>query len=232
MDSSRKTAIYVGVLFIAASAAGVLSAVLSEPLMDEQTYLTEIAANDVRMSAGALCLIIMAVAIAAIPVAAFSVLRRFDESLALVYVVLRSLEAALFLVLAVVMALLLVLSEEYVGAGSSDSYFSSAGIVLLGAVDAIDPISVIVFTLSAVSLNYVLLRTRLVPPWLAIWGLAGGALYLGFGGIGVFESVDSFSSTEILFAAPIALNEMVLAVWLIAKGFNRNALLRLGVGSE
>lgn len=224
MDPVRKSAIIVGVLFIVATVAGVLSAVFSEPLMDEKDYLTGLAANDVMLSAGALSLIVMAVAIALIPAAAFPVLRLYDQSLAIAYVVLRSLEAAMFLVLAAVMALLLVLSEEFVDAGSlADSNFSTLGTVLLGAVDAIDPISVIVFTLSALVLNYVLFRSGLVPQWLAIWGFVGGLLHLAAGVISIFATLEPFSTTTILLAAPIALSEMVLAVWLIVKGFNRDA---------
>lgn len=224
MDPVRKTAITVGVLFIVATLAGVLSAVFSEPLMDEKDYLTELAANDVSLSAGALSLIIMAVAIALIPAAAFPILRLYDQSMAIAYVVLRSLEAAIFLVLAGVMAVLLVLSEEFVDTASvGETHFSTLGAVLLGAVDAIDPISVIVFTLSALLLNYILFRTGLVPQWLAIWGFVGGLLHLAAGVISIFATLEPFSATTILLAAPIALSEMVLAVWLIVKGFSRDA---------
>ena len=72
-----------------------------------------------------------------------------------------------------------------------------------------------VFSITAVILNYVLLKTSLVPRWLSGWGLIGGALYLIGGVIGIF----GFSIGDIL-AAPIALQEMVFAIWLIVKGFN------------
>lgn len=224
MNSVRKTGIIVGVLFITATVAGILGAVFSGPLMDDENYLIEIAANDVQMSVGALFLTIMAVAIALIPVAAFSILRRYNESLALAYVVLRSIEAVMFIVLAAVMGILLMLSERYVAASSiDDAYSSTLGTLLLGAVDVITPISIIVFTLSALVLNYVLFRAQLVPSWLAIWGLIGGALYLVSGVIGFFDSPHTSSTVGMLFAAPIGLSEMVLAIWLIAKGFSRKA---------
>jgi len=224
MDSIKKSGIFVGALFITATVAGILSVVFSGPLMDDENYLVEIAANDVLMSTGALLLVVMAVAIALIPVAAFSVLRLYSGSLALTTVVLRSLEAVMFLVLAAVMGILLLLSDTFVAAsGVDDAYSSTLGTLLLGAIDIVSPISVIVFTLSALILNYILFRARLVPSWLALWGLIGAALYLVSGLIGVFDSSHTSSSVGIAFAAPTGLAEMVLAVWLIAKGFNRNS---------
>lgn len=224
MDSTRKTGIIVGVLFITASVAGILSAVFSGTLMDDENYLIEIAANDVQMSTGALFLVIMAVAIALIPVAAFSILRLYNESLALTYVVLRSLEAVMFLVLAAVMGILLLISDRFVAAsGVDDAFSSNLGTLLLDAVDVITPISIIVFTLSALILNYMLFRARLVPTWLAIWGLIGAAVYLVSGVIGVFDSSHTSSTVGVLFAAPIGLAEMALAIWLIAKGFSRKS---------
>ncbi len=37
--------------------------------------------------------------------------------------------------------------------------------------------------------------------------------------LGLFGS-DPFSTTLVALAVPLAINEMVLAVWLIVKGFN------------
>jgi hypothetical protein len=68
--------------------------------------------------------------------------------------------------------------------------------------------------------NYVMYRSRLVPRWLSGWGLVGAVLalvatvYTGFG----FTTVNS------VLMAPIGLQEMVLAVWLIVKGFNPSSV--------
>jgi hypothetical protein len=73
-----------------------------------------------------------------------------------------------------------------------------------------------VFALSAVILNYALYRARLVPRWLSVWGLLGGALWL-VTSVMVLYGLDPSSTT--VPAAPIGLQEMVLAVWLIVRGF-------------
>jgi len=79
----------------------------------------------------------------------------------------------------------------------------------------------IVFGISAVILNYILLRAGLVPKVISIWGLIGGMLLLLLGAMKVL-GID-VAAVEIAFTVPIALNEMVLAVWLIFKGLNVSA---------
>ena len=77
------------------------------------------------------------------------------------------------------------------------------------------------FGVSAVILSTLLYRSRLVPAWLSLWGLVGGLLLLTYAGAELL-GVESAIPLQLL-AAPIALQEMVLAGWLIAKGFTRPA---------
>jgi hypothetical protein len=80
--------------------------------------------------------------------------------------------------------------------------------------------------LGGLPLYYVLYRSRLVPRWLSGWGLIGATLILFTGVLGLF-GLSPESSTTTLLAAPIALQEMVFAVWLIVKGFD-SAAVRAG----
>jgi hypothetical protein len=66
-------------------------------------------------------------------------------------------------------------------------------------------------------LNYALYQSELVPRWLSVWGLVGGALILAMG------LLRLFGYPVIFLAIPIILNELVLAIWLIVKGFNSSA---------
>ena len=65
------------------------------------------------------------------------------------------------------------------------------------------------FGVSAVILNTVLYRSRLVPAWLSLWGLVGGLLLLAYAGAELL-GVESAIPLQLL-AAPIALQEMALA---------------------
>lgn len=40
----------------------------------------------------------------------------------------------------------------------------------------------------------------------------------------IFGAIGPLSTGQVVLAVPIAVQEMVLAVWLIVKGFNRSAL--------
>jgi len=63
-------------------------------------------------------------------------------------------------------------------------------------------------------------RSLLMPRWLSVWGLAGTALGLAAGLLVLFQSIAVLSSTQVVLNLPIAVQEMVLAVWLIVKGFS------------
>jgi hypothetical protein len=43
----------------------------------------------------------------------------------------------------------------------------------------------------------------------------------------LFRQVSSLSTAQMLMSLPIALQEMVLAIWLIVKGFNPSATASL-----
>ena len=82
------------------------------------------------------------------------------------------------------------------------------------------------FTVSALILNYALYRARLVPRWLSGWGLAGAVLYLA-AGVAVLYGLEPMSATQNVLQAPLGLQEMVFAVWLIVKGFDTAAIPRV-----
>ena len=219
MNSNRKTAIIVGVLFIIATVAGMLSAVFSGPLHDPD-YLTKVSANESQIIVGVLLVLIMGAAVASIPFMMFPIFKKHNEALALGYVAFRVLEAVTYFAAAMSWVLLITLSQEFVKAGVPEaSHFQSLGDLLLAAREWAFMIgSGLVWSLSALVLNYVLYRTRLIPRWLSGWGLIGATLsfatyLLQFFGI----------SLDILFL-PIALQEMAFAVWLIVKGFNPSAI--------
>ena len=86
--------------------------------------------------------------------------------------------------------------------------------------------------IGALMYYYVMYRSRLVPRWLSGWGLVGAVsilvahLYVGF------TQDFGFTSVSNVLSAPIGLQEMVLAIWLIAKGFSAPALASVAATEE
>jgi len=120
------------------------------------------------------------------------------------------------------------LSQEYVKAGAPDaSYFQSLGTLLLAARDWAGVLGSFAFILGALMYYYIFYQSKLIPRWLSIWGLIGVPLWIAGELLLMFGLTDPFSTTTILLDLPIAVNEVVLAVWLIAKGFNPSAIASL-----
>jgi hypothetical protein len=226
MNSIKKTARIVGVLYIIGTIAGMLSLVLTGPILGNPDYLVKVSANEIQILAGALFVLIMGFALAMVPVMMFPLLKRYNEALALGYVVFRgALETIMYIVLAISWLFLIPVSQEYVKAGTPDaSYFQTLGAVLLNGHDLIAPVQTIVFCLGALILYYVLYQTKLIPRWLSGWGLIATIPYLAAGLLVFFGFFGSLSTSEIVLEFLLALQEMVMAVWLIVKGFNPSAI--------
>jgi hypothetical protein len=225
MNTSRKTARIVGVLYIIGTVGGILSLVFTEPIRSAQDYLVSVSANENQIVLGALAVLIMGLALAMVPVMAFPVLKKYNEALALGYVVFRGgLETVGYIAMAIGWLYLLPLSQAYVQAGALDaSHFRALGDRLLEA-DEIASIHIIVFCLGALMFYYVLYQSKLIPRWLSGWGLIAAIPFLAAGLLPMFALISPMSTIHVVLQMPLALQEMVLAVWLIVKGFSSSAI--------
>jgi hypothetical protein len=226
MNSINKTARIVGVLYIIGTIAGMLSYVLTGPILGGSDFLVSVSTHEIQIIAGALFVLIMGFALAMVPVMMFPLLKKYNEALALGYVVFRgALETIMYIVLAISWLFLIPVSQEYVKAGAPDaSYFQTLGAVLLEGHDLIAPVQTIIFCLGALIFYYLLYQTKLIPRWLSGWGLIAIIPYFAAGLLVLFGFFGPLSTGEIVLEFPLALQEMVMAVWLIVKGFNPSAI--------
>ena len=224
MNADKKTPRIVGVLYIIGTVAGILSLVLTGPVRNAQDYGISIPAGETQLAVGALLVLLMGLALAMVPVFMFPILRIHNEALALGYVVFRGgLEAVTYLAIATSWLLLVPLSQIYARAGALDaSNLQAVGTLLLEAQE-IGSILTIVFCLGALIFNYLLYQTKLVPRWLSGWGLIAIVPYLAAGLLAMFGIINALSPIYAILNLPLALQEMVLAVWLIVRGFNSSA---------
>jgi hypothetical protein len=224
MDTNRKTAIIVGVLFIIGTVAGILSVVFTSSILNAPDYLMKVSANENKIIIGALFVLVMGFVLAMVPVIMFPIFKKYNEVLAIGYVVFRgALETITSIIIAISWLLLLPLSQEYVKAVSPDtSYFQTFGTLLQRVAQL--PMGVFVFGLGALIFYYLLYQSKLIPRWLSVWGIIAIILSLITGVLILFGLQSDFSASNFIMNFPIFLQEMVMAVWLIVKGFNPSAI--------
>ncbi len=139
MSTYRRTARVVGVLYIIGTVAGVLSMVLIRPVFDATDYLTTASLHQNRVATGALCVLIMAIAVVGIAIAIYPVLKRHGQRLAIGYVVARTIEAVIYLASTVTLLTAVTVSQTYVNAGRGDATrFQPLGDLLLAGRDWAD----------------------------------------------------------------------------------------------
>jgi len=217
----RRTAIIVGLLFIIGDIAGVLSVIVTGGLLKGSDALTKIAANQDQLVLGALLVLVMGFALALVPVVMFPVFKKYNEVLALGCVVFRgALETVAYMASAGTWLLLVELSREHAAAASAGApHFQTLSSLLVATQGSTTAwFTSIAFSLGSLLFYYLFYQSRLIPRWLSVWGLAGAVLYLAS------PLLDMFGHGFAILMAPLAVAEIVLAVWLIARGLNPSAL--------
>jgi hypothetical protein len=220
--TDRKTAAVVGVLFIIGTVAGILSLPVMGGILGDPDYLNLVAAHQSQVALGALLMLVMGLALAMVPAMMFPILKRQNESLAIGYVIFRgALETFTYIASAICWLLLIVVARQHAESGAAvASQFSSLGTLLLKAGDPIAAILSIVFSLGALMFYYMLYQARLIPRWISGFGIVAAVAYLAAGLSAMFGT-----PLEILMLLMLV-QEMVMAVWLIVKGFNSSAIGR------
>jgi hypothetical protein len=234
MNTNRRIAVVAGVLFILATVADLISRlVFVTPILSDPVDLAKISANENQVLLGALLLFIGAVAAAGIAIALYPVLKKHNEGLALGSVVFRLIEAALYIGIVVCLLLLVTLSRGFANAGAAaSSAYQVPGALLMAARDSLGEVAVLTFGLGALMYYWVFYQTRLIPRWLSAWGLVAIASLMVSALLVMFRLIEPLSAPQVVLALPIAVQEMVLAVWLIAKGFNPSAIAAEPAGEK
>ena len=224
--TNRKTAAVVGVLFIIGTVTGVLGAVIGKPILGAPDYLSKLSANEGQMLIYTLLMFIMGVSCAGIGLALYPILKKYNVGMAIGAVGFRLIEGVGGIVAAICVIALLALSQEFVKAGAPDaSYFQTAGIVVNAGIDWLSHGAILLcWCIGALMYYSLFYQYRLVPRWLSVWGLVGITLVTIGGVLVMLHVIPGFGTVQMLLSLPIFPQEMVLAVWLIAKGVNSSVI--------
>jgi len=225
MNADRKIARTTGILFLTGTVTGILPTLFIGSNLDAPDYLTRISANGNQIMIGALFALIAAFVSGSIAISLYPVLKKYNEALALASVGFRLIEAVFYIVGIIGLLALLLLSQEFVKAGSPEaSSFQLLGTLALATRNwAGFVFGVSAFSLGALMYYVVMYQSQLIPRWLSGWGVIATILTLTAALLMMFGE-KPLSPLMTLLVLPIFLQEIVIAVWLIVKGFNPSAI--------
>ena len=223
MKTYRKTAIITGILFLAGYLGVFLGSAIYGPIVDAPDYLAEIFPNKNQVVWGMLIELINDAAVIGIPVMLYPIFKKYSERLALGYLAFRIVESLVLIFSKTSLLSLIPLSQEFIAAGSPEmSSFHTIATVALSARDWASQIQVVFFSLSALIFYYVVFKTKLLPRWLSVWGFIAVASLIAANVLPIPDLTEGFNAAQLLFL-PIFLSEILIAIWMIVKGFNQLA---------
>jgi hypothetical protein len=211
----------IGWLFVLATAAGVSGAVMMSSTLGDDDLIAAVHSNQGSLIVGEMLIFVMLAAMVGTAVLLAPILKAYSETLALSYVLARTLEVVMISIGLVAGLLLIPLSWDVAAASGGDA--ASAAVLAESLKSASDWTGYLgaqmIFSISALVLNLAFLQNGLIPRWLSLWGLIGVPLAFASGLLVMFESLNSNASMLNLLIVPLAIQELVMALWLIAKGF-------------
>ncbi len=215
MNSTRRLAMAAGLCFLLADVAGGLFFAFTGGLGTGEAYLAAAPGHQAQIGLGALSILVMGAAGIGIVAAFYPVLRAWNEGLAIGSVLFRAVaEVLAFLEAALTLATVSV-GVAAAGAAAPTQYLALSSL-LLDTRDQLALTALTAFGIAALLYCSALFGSRLLPRWLAGWGVLGALCWLA----GTVWAFVSHNTDGGLAMAPLALNEIVMAVWLIARGFS------------
>jgi len=194
MDSNRKTAIIVGILFITSTVA------FSMGSYSIQSYFDDGNLNKTLLITGVLLEIYCGIAVAGIGILMFPILRMFNKNLALGYAIFRIIECAIIIIGGTYLLSLLKLMWNY------------------------EMIIFIFTGLGGLIFSYLLYQSKLIPRYLSVLGIIGYTMLLLGVSLNMLGYVDINVGAGMLLYLPGGLFELFLPLWLFVKGFNSSAI--------
>ncbi|CAN5329877.1 hypothetical protein BH23BAC2_BH23BAC2_00210 [soil metagenome] len=221
-ERHNQNAKVTGIFFITATVAAIIGLKLYDPILIESDYLMTGVKNPNRIVLGAIFESILAVSAVGTAIMMYPYLKKINESWGLGYVCFRLLEVVFILVGIVSMMSIVTLSQGFQNAAESEISSFQTTVKLLTTIKDWTFVFGPHFMLGINTFIYstIFFKSKLIPRKLSILGITGSILIFIGAILEMFGIISQFAGEIIALAFPIALYEMILAVWLIRKGFN------------
>jgi hypothetical protein len=234
MKTYRMNAMMAGGLYVLGTVFGVTSAIVGGEVLSSTIsgkplegvdMLVLVSANATQLTASAFFILMMGISLTAMTVFLYPIFKKDSEELAAGMLLFRgALEGTWYILVTLGILSLVSLGNEYVAAGANLAALQSMGNVLYKFQDFIGPVGTLVFLVGAACLYVSFYRTRLIPRWLSIWGLIGMVPYLAYALLHFFNMDNGIG---LYFQIPLAIQEIVMGLWLLIAGFNMDAVKKL-----
>ena len=225
MDPMRKAAFFGGLFYLITFASSIPAVFLLSPVINDANYIVS-AGADTQVVWGNVLDLVNALTAIGSAVALYPVLKRQSQPLALGFVTTRMFEGA---VIAIgVISLLTVVSLRDPGAtGAESTSLVVTGNALVAAYNVVFLVGPnLMPAVNGVLLGTLMYKSGLVPKAIPVMGLIGGPLLLAVTLASLF-GLTHHGSAWWAVAAPIALWELLLGLYLTFKGFKPSAVTAL-----
>lgn len=205
---------------------------LIKGVLDRPDYLIGASGDANALTAGALLAFVDGLAVVGIAVLMFPLLKPTSEPLALGYVGLRVSELGVVL-LYMASPLLVIALANGLHDGTVDASASRSLGPALKAWHDVAMVLIYLFTGAAGGIiGFLLYRSKLVPRPLAVLGLIGYPVLLVGAVLDMFGLIDTTQGAGLLALVPGGLFELILPIWLLAKGFSHPVVMGLSVRGQ
>jgi hypothetical protein len=226
MKSNKKATKIVGALFILAAVTSIIGLTLYNPILNGPDYMIKGSEHANQVILGAIMELILVVSAIGTSTTMFPFLRKYSETIALWHVCFRFLEAVIITVGIISVLSLLSLSRAFVASGALDiATFQASGTLLKAVHDwtfLLGPNFML--GINTMMYSYIFYKSKLVPRFIPILGMIGATFVFTAALLEMFGVFSQISVWGAILSLPVFANEMILAVWLIVKGFNEHAL--------
>jgi hypothetical protein len=221
MNKYRTTAKVVGILYLAGMVIGIGGNFLIQSILGVPDYLSAISSNSIKLALGAMLWLMTVGGDAAHGVLMYPVLKQHNENFAIGYLGFRIVDAVFIGVHVLFILIQIPIGSEYIKSGSQNAqYLQSLSSVFIMINQYGYQIGMIFVGLSGLILCYSFSRSKIVPNFIAVWGLVGYATIL----LGSVLEVLGFN-LNLIHTIPGGLWELFIGIWLIVKGFNTPAVV-------
>ncbi|WP_159888544.1 DUF4386 domain-containing protein [Paenibacillus puerhi] len=226
MKQNQLAAKTAGILFILAAVSAIAGLILYDPILNGPDYLIEGAAHANQVVGGALMELVLVASAVGTSITMFPYLKKYNETLALGHVCFRLLEAVIITIGIISVLSLLSLSREFIASGAADpASFQALGLLLKAVHEWTFMLGPnFMLGINTMMYSYIFYKSGLIPKFIPILGMTGAVLIFIAALLEMFGVIPQISIWGVILALPVAANEMILAVWLILRGFNVSAL--------